>query len=343
MKHITADSVAEPIEVDAYIGGGRRWFEVTRARLVDVHSKTTAAVLSLRDITEHRLAQERQTLVREVLELLNRPSATDVIEELLHAIKRFTGIEAVGIRLKQGDDYPYYSIMGFSQEFVKTENSLCTRDPSGQVIHEPTGLPAIECMCGAVIRGRVDAALPFFTPCGSFHTHSTTELLACTTAAELQGSTRNRCNSEGFESVALVPLRSEGETIGLLQLNDRRKGRIARELVLFLEEIGSTIGIALKRKQDEHVAHRLAAIVESSEDAIISANLDHTITSWNAGAERLYGYTAAEAIGARSEMLVPPSGSPRSTTSSRPSGRASAYISSRLFAAARTVARCTSR
>lgn len=51
---------------------------------------------------------------------------------------------------------------------------------------------------------------------------------------------------------------------------------------------------------------RLAAIVESSQDAIFSRSLDGKIYSWNAGAERLYGYTAAEAIGQQVSFLVPP-------------------------------------
>jgi PAS domain S-box-containing protein len=60
-----------------------------------------------------------------------------------------------------------------------------------------------------------------------------------------------------------------------------------------------------ERKHAEEIEHRIAAIIESSDDAIVSTNLDDVITSWNGGAERLYGYRAEEMIGRPLTSLLP--------------------------------------
>jgi PAS domain S-box-containing protein len=55
----------------------------------------------------------------------------------------------------------------------------------------------------------------------------------------------------------------------------------------------------------ERLTRELAAIVTSSDDAILSKDLDGTIRSWNAGAERLYGISAVEAVGAPITIILP--------------------------------------
>jgi PAS domain S-box-containing protein len=60
------------------------------------------------------------------------------------------------------------------------------------------------------------------------------------------------------------------------------------------------------RKRAEEVRERLAAVFESSEDAIISENLDGAITAWNSGAEKLFGYSSTEAVGRPKLMLLLP-------------------------------------
>ena len=65
-------------------------------------------------------------------------------------------------------------------------------------------------------------------------------------------------------------------------------------------------GVVAERKGAEHAISLLASIVESTDDAVLGRTLDGTILTWNKGAERLYGYTAAEAIGQPLSMLIPP-------------------------------------
>jgi PAS domain S-box-containing protein len=61
-----------------------------------------------------------------------------------------------------------------------------------------------------------------------------------------------------------------------------------------------------ERRQAENERVQLAAIVESSEDAIMAASLDGVLTSWNSGAERLFGYRADEVLGKPLDILTPP-------------------------------------
>jgi PAS domain S-box-containing protein len=93
-----------------------------------------------------------------------------------------------------------------------------------------------------------------------------------------------RTGKELWMSSTKVPLRDgQGKVIGL--------AGISRDIT--------------ERKQAEEMQARLAAIVEFSNDAIIGANLESIITSWNRGAERIYGYRADEVVGKSIGILYP--------------------------------------
>jgi PAS domain S-box-containing protein len=259
-----------------------------------------ATMITLRDVTERQRAEERERLASEVLTRLNHPeSATDTIRDILQIVNKREGFEAVGIRLREGDDFPYYATDGFSDDFVRAERYLCERDAAGNVVRDGTGNPVLECMCGNIIRGRTDPALPFFTEGGSFWTNCTTQLLATTTEKERQSRIRNRCNGEGYESVALIPLRSGDKIIGLLQLNDHRPNRFTPETIRFLEGLGATIGIALSRKGAEEALRdseaRYRILFEESTEGIVIANFETKILKYaNPALCRMLGYTEEE-------------------------------------------------
>ena len=109
----------------------------------------------------------------------------------------------------------------------------------------------------------------------------------------------------------------EGSVVGLathtvLIARDGTERPIDDSAAPMLDADGTPVGAVLvfrditDRKLAEVAKARLAAIVESSDDAIVSKTLDGVITSWNAGAERVFGHTAAEAVGRPVTMIVPP-------------------------------------
>lgn len=70
--------------------------------------------------------------------------------------------------------------------------------------------------------------------------------------------------------------------------------------------VGVTFADVTARKQEREAREQLAAIVDSSDDAIIGKMLDGTIANWNSGAEKVFGYSAAEAVGQPMRILLPP-------------------------------------
>jgi signal transduction histidine kinase len=242
----------------------------------------------VQDITKRKDREVHRQLARKILECLNRESVgINLISDILKLIKKSICFDAVGIRQQEGGDFPYFEVNGFPSDFVKAENHLCSYDEAGKLILDSKGCPKLECMCGIVLSDRTNPALPFFTKGGSFWTNSTTELLACTPKEDLLVPTRNRCNKAGYESVALIPLRSGDEIVGLLQLNDTRKERFTPEIIRFFEEIGASIGIGLARIRVEQEVENLAKFPSESPYPVLRIAKDGMVLYANSAGSDL--------------------------------------------------------
>lgn len=227
---------------------------VERARRQCDHRSGDAHISQLRN-TLDEIGNELQQLLEvceeveirtEVLEIIARSKDPEeaLVNSLDYLTERFD-FDASGLRLLDGEDFPYFTTTGFSKEFVLAENSVCSCDEHGEPVRDTVGNPVLECMCGAVIQGRVDPSRPFFTSRGSFWTNSTSTLLEQTTEEERMARTRNRCQGEGYESVALIPLSSGGQTFGLLQFNDREPGRFSPQTIDLLEDLSQYLAALL--------------------------------------------------------------------------------------------------
>ncbi len=247
--------------------GRRLPVAVSAAPIRNEKEETVGVVLVFRDQSQERGFEQEQEITIELLQILNRTSdLRTLMADVCELMRRLSGCEAVGIRYRDGDDYPYFYTRGFSADFIKAERNLCEYDSQGQCLRDSDGKPELECMCGNVIRGRFNPALPFFTVNGSFWTNSTSELLAGSSEADRQGRTRNRCNSQGYESVALIPLRHGSQNVGLLQLNDKRTGCFDARTIALYERLSSSIAVGFVQRQADEALRENETFIKAVMD-----------------------------------------------------------------------------
>jgi signal transduction histidine kinase/PAS domain-containing protein len=213
--------------------------------------------LTLEDVTTRKKDETHSALSARVLEYLNgaqRPS--DILGEVCHVLRETMALFGVGIRLREGEDYPYKAVDGLPPEIAKNESSLLVQGPSG-LLRDPAGRPVLACMCGCVLRGGLDPLQPGCTPGGSFFANRSSELLQAAAHHKCEIQQHDRCMADGYESIALVPIRCGSDVLGLLQLIDPRPGRFDDETVALLERLAGVLATALARQRAEEVRREL--------------------------------------------------------------------------------------
>lgn len=102
-----------------------------------------------------------------------------------------------------------------------------------------------------------------------------------------------------------IPLLVGRQCLGVITCFMRRAVSPEPSLLNMMVSIGHRLGQFIEKARREDENRCLAAVVKASTDAIVSASMESVITSWNEGAERLFGYTAEEAIGQSLSLIVP--------------------------------------
>jgi PAS domain S-box-containing protein len=262
-----------------------------------------AAILSIcRDLTERKRAESYWEMSREVLQILNdSEGAQDYIKRVLEVLKARTGFDAVGIRLQDGDDFPYIDQQGFSQDFYQMENTLVKRGPDGHACRDENDKVMLAGTCGLVISGKYDSDDAHFTPGGSYWVNDSLYLLDTLPLAGLVCCRRNQCIYHNYSSYALVPIRNKERIVGLIHFSDRRKGCFTLNTIEILEGIASHIGTVLVRKQAEEdllaEQKRLADVIEFLPDATLAIDAAGRVIIWNKAIEEMTGIPAEEMIG----------------------------------------------
>lgn len=283
-----------PEQFEIYVESLDQWYWIS------VYSPAREHFVAVFDvISERKRSEEAREATVELLRICNAADSLPVLlQELMDFFRRLTGCGSIGVRLRDGDDFPYYVTSGFSEEFVLAEKHLCSYDQQGELLRDDAGHPTLDCMCGNVLCGRFDPAKNFFTPHGSFWSSCTSELLASTNDAERMVKTRNRCNGEGFESVALLPFRYRDEIYGLFQFNDKMKGRFNSRNIDLYEGLVNYVAIAMAKLLGDVALkesnERFQMIFEHSIDAIMLARTDGSILAANPESCRLFAMDEAK-------------------------------------------------
>ncbi|MBZ9701699.1 MULTISPECIES: PAS domain S-box protein [unclassified Mesorhizobium] len=124
--------------------------------------------------------------------------------------------------------------------------------------------------------------------------------------ADLPEQLKQAIRSEGIGAVYFIPITQGGRLLGKFMAYFDQPQEYSEEQIELGRTIARQLGFGIQRIKGENAAQRLAAIVESSHDAIVSKDLNGIILTWNRGAERLFGYAASEVLGEPITIIIPP-------------------------------------
>lgn len=200
----------------------------------DEGGKAVSYLSTQHDVTERVRTNRQLQFSARLLEIANRHTKMKpLLGDFVEQIREFTGCSAAGIRmLDEEGNIPYEAHRGFSGKFHELEN--------------PLSVYVDKCMCVNVMTGAVDPELSCCTSSGCFYTNSAARFLDGM-SEEDRGSVRSICNNYGYESVALIPICSRDNALGLIHVADERTDVLSLDTVEALHQAAMLLGEAVDR------------------------------------------------------------------------------------------------
>jgi two-component system, chemotaxis family, CheB/CheR fusion protein len=271
-----ADRMSEPLELDSRASTAGRSFLLTARRLFLSAPSASRILLSFHDITTRKRTEEdlakraaEQAMLHRLTDRLYRAETlADMYEAALDAIAEALRAERAAILLFDARGVMrFVAWRGLSDAYraAVEGHSPWNRGDSDP---QPIWVPDIE------------------------------------TAAE-SDSLKATIRAEGIRALSFMPLLAHGALIGKFMTYYEAPHAFSNEEIGLAFQIARQLGFSIERKRADEARATLAAIVASSQDAIISMELNGIIASWNGGAERIFGYKAEEAAGNSITLLIP--------------------------------------
>jgi PAS domain S-box-containing protein len=220
-----------------------------------------------RDITERKISEEQRKVTNSLLELyVKKTSRKDYLDAAVEVIGNWSGCSRVGVRVKdQKGNIPYESCIGFEKDFLAVENHL--------------NIDSDNCLCIRAVTQKFDPSdKSLRTSAGSFYSNDSLAFIKQLTPQQAKDY-RGNCMRQGYQSIAVVPIRYRDDIVGAIHLADSEKNKVGLSKVQFVEAtISPLIGEAIHRFNAESELEKyrlhLEDLVKQRTEALARSNRD---------------------------------------------------------------------
>ncbi|HEX7474493.1 MAG TPA: PAS domain S-box protein, partial [Dehalococcoidales bacterium] len=260
---------------------------ITASPIKNLYGEFVGISTIARDITDHKVLERRILISNSIMKLFWEVSSKkEYAEKAIDLIHEWCRCECAGLRVvdELEDTIPYLAQRGFSESFLKTENIL--------------SLNNAQSACVRVIKNKREMQdSPAMTPGGTFHFANFQDYVNQLSPAQLLRF-RGVCVTEGFKTVALIPIRHRDSILGSIHLTDTRSSALSDKDIETLESMAELIGQGLYRYDIEDKIRASERRLAEAQNIAHLGNWEWHLRSgaltWSNEIYRIYGLNPGE-------------------------------------------------